>query len=674
MKQTVKLLTMIFAIGSLTVFMSCGGSDDGIKIDPNLEIEFDATSATVVESGSPITATISFPAAPAAISITANVTGTAVYDTDYTSSPAVSSGTVTLNVAAGATSGTITFTPIDNDDLDGSRTVILTLAAATGIDLGTNTTFTVTITDDETPKVTKTIAEIRALYDGSADVELTDDWYITGTVVSSNDATTSRNAAIQDATGGIVVRFDDDNTLAFGDEVEINVNTGTLSDFADLVQLLIANASATTLSTGNTVTPTPITITQMNTGDYESQYVQIDNVTFPGADGNATVSGNNDINDGADGVLRVESYAPFSSELEPYGTGSVYGVVSVFNGTAQVIPQESAGIFANSPTSTISVTSNGTNDFGQVETGQASFSQNYLVELTGTATSVTVMASSGFEVSTNNQSFSSSATIDFGIVRTASPPANLYARFAPNSGVAGAQNGTLTFTASGALATEVSVSGEETVAVPPIFSEGFETDGAGSRYTLSFTEGNDGPNDHIGRTDGTNPVAYGGVFTNQSGVYYAAQDTDDTGVAVPADVPATMTFSGIDITGKTNLQFAISVAEDEAGDGSEDWDDDSAFIVQYSIDGGDLINLFAVRAKALQESGAAETFNKKPLVDTDFDGVGDGTEITDAFAEFTSAISGAGTTLEIVISMQGFGAGDEDIAFDNIKVTGDDAP
>ena len=165
--KRMKTIGLLLTMATLVVFMSCGGDDDGIKIDPNLEIDFDAATASVGEDGSAITLTLSFPEAPSDVSVTAAVTGTAVYGTDYTTSPAVTGGNVTLSVSEGDTEATITFTPIDNQDVDGSKTVIFTLQAAEGLELGTNTSMTVTITDNEVPKTTKTIADLRALYDGS---------------------------------------------------------------------------------------------------------------------------------------------------------------------------------------------------------------------------------------------------------------------------------------------------------------------------------------------------------------------------------------------------------------------------------------------------------------------------------------------------------------------------
>lgn len=123
-----------------------------------------------------------------------------------------------------------------------------------------------------------------------------------------------------------------------------------------------------------------------------------------------------------------------------------------------------------------------------------------------------------------------------------------------------------------------------------------------------------------------------------------------------------MTFSNIDITNFDNLSFSIFLAENDDGS-NEDWDGADYVHITYSIDGGAVQNLLWVESETSGTNGA-------PLIDTDFDGLGDGTEITPAFAQFTEAIAGTGSSLELTIEIA-LDAGDEDIAIDNVQITGD---
>ena len=70
--------------------------------------------------------------------------GTATSGSDYSAAPASP-----LTIPAGATSATITVTPIDDSVVESAETVVATLIAGTGYEIGTPSTATVTIADDD---------------------------------------------------------------------------------------------------------------------------------------------------------------------------------------------------------------------------------------------------------------------------------------------------------------------------------------------------------------------------------------------------------------------------------------------------------------------------------------------------------------------------------------------
>ena len=194
-----------------------------------------------------------------------------------------------------------------------------------------------------------------------------------------------------------------------------------------------------------------------------------------------------------------------------------------------------------------------------------------------------------------------------------------------------------------------------------IFTESFETDGNGTRYITSVPEFSDGSGDFFTRTDGTN-ISGSYIVAEASGsFYFPAQDIDGEG----ADSQQTLTFSGLDISGVSNLGFSALFAEDNSSDGNEDWDASDFFKVEYAIDDNGFQNLLA-----FENDGS--TFNTAPSQDTDFDGVGDGSEVTDTFSTFASAIAGTGSSLDLRFTFD-LDSGDEDIAIDNIQITGDTA-
>ena len=188
-----------------------------------------------------------------------------------------------------------------------------------------------------------------------------------------------------------------------------------------------------------------------------------------------------------------------------------------------------------------------------------------------------------------------------------------------------------------------------------IFTEDFESGSGG--YTSSITECTDNGGDYFLLTDGSN---INGNFTGATGSFFAAQDIDATGCPVAPGANATLTWSGINIAGATGLQLSVDAAEDDDGS-NQDWDAADFVHIEVSIDGGAFVNIIA-----FESTGATNT---EPAQDTDFDGTGDGTALTDAFQTFLGTIAGTGTSLDIRITFD-LDSGDEDIAIDNITLSG----
>ena len=192
-----------------------------------------------------------------------------------------------------------------------------------------------------------------------------------------------------------------------------------------------------------------------------------------------------------------------------------------------------------------------------------------------------------------------------------------------------------------------------------LLCEDFED--ASITYTTNIAEASDGEFDFFGRVaiDGISISPSVNFSNTQGNGYFAAMDTDsldgnpDTGV---------LTFD-IDISGFNNLSFSGLFAEDVADDGNPDWDANTGFVARYSIDGGDSQNLVAFEAQA--------GTNTAPALDTDFDGIGDGPLLNSTFTEYTMDITEVGNLLSLELTLNNFDAGDEDIAFDNIYLTGD---
>lgn len=208
-----------------------------------------------------------------------------------------------------------------------------------------------------------------------------------------------------------------------------------------------------------------------------------------------------------------------------------------------------------------------------------------------------------------------------------------------------------------------------------IYTEDF--DGSGSLgYTTEDTSGNavaqfsDGFGDYFIETDGSDIGTFV-EFTNPSGRYFAAQDTDGDGN--PSVLR--LRIDGIDVSNYTNLALSIDFAEDDDGS-NQDWDDADFVHANLSLDtvaaGADNDpSLFGLWFESSVNSG----FNGEPTEDLDFDGDSDvgGAVLTDTFATFTKSFSQTGNTAGILITFA-LDSGDEDVAIDNITLTGDLVP
>lgn len=203
-----------------------------------------------------------------------------------------------------------------------------------------------------------------------------------------------------------------------------------------------------------------------------------------------------------------------------------------------------------------------------------------------------------------------------------------------------------------------------TTSAATVLFEDFEDSTVGYSLLPATGEVSDGFGDFYGRV-GTTGLTVGTFYelnNVQDGNFFAAMDTD-------GDVPTTVVqldWVGLDITNLSDIQFSGFFAEDDDGPTNQDWDDDSSVIFSFQIDGGGYQNLIAIEAVG--------GTNSAPAFDLDFDGFGDGAEITDTFTQYFASIGGTGTALDLRITLSNLTAGDEDFAFDNIMVTGTAVP
>lgn len=548
---------------TMTIETATGGIEAGTNLTHTVTITDDETPSTAAfqnatqqgfESEStgliiPVTFT---PATNAGGTLVLDVTSTAIYGTQYTTEPAMSSGKITLTIPSGSSQSTFKVIPVNNDSENANFDVTFSMSSSSGVVVigagGTSTT--ITVADDDQ---ISTIATVRGLHSGS-DVTLPVGTNIRGVVVSSNNNLTSRNVYIQDATASMLVRFTTANTYAIGDDIKVNLSGAVLTSFNGNLQVGVANANASKLGTATLPSYQEVTINELtsNLNNYEGELVQVIGAGFPDANATLTMSGSKTASDGVNTVVvRSESYAPWSSTAMPYGLGTIRGIASEFNGAAQILPMVYADdIVLTTSDRVISVTQAVTG-FGSVENGVQSASKQFTVMGTALSFDLTVTAPSGFQLSKDNTTFGSSVT--FTAAEAASAQ-TLYVRFAPVSGTDGTITGSVVAKSLGAEAKTFSVTGVEignTAGATRVMNENFEYTVASALTANGWTQSG---------TTTTNPISV--VSTGLSLTGYPA--SGGNGVAMMStgqDVYKSFTAQA---SGSVYLAFLVNLSAVQA--------------------------------------------------------------------------------------------------------------
>lgn len=162
---------------------------------------------------------------------------------------------------------------------------------------------------------------------------------IEGVVISNSDLnnlTSKKGAYIQDATGGLQLRFSENHEFKFGDKVKINLSGIAKGEYQGAVQISVANANATLVSSGEKVEPKTVSAADFLDNKYEGQYVAIENVQIVNEDltktwvvGNAHTNINVEDNTGKSFIVFSSSYSSFGAQTVPQGAGTLKGIASI---------------------------------------------------------------------------------------------------------------------------------------------------------------------------------------------------------------------------------------------------------------------------------------------------------------------------------------------------------
>ncbi|MCA9051711.1 MAG: hypothetical protein KDA89_23395, partial [Planctomycetaceae bacterium] len=160
-------------------------------------------------------------------------------------------------------------------------------------------------------------------------------------------------------------------------------------------------------------------------------------------------------------------------------------------------------------------------------------------------------------------------------------------------------------------------------------------------------------------------------YTGATGNFLTGMDMDASATGhTAASLPIIATWTGLNISGQSGLQFGADFASFDEGVGGDPGRhiEPSDFIkVEVQIDGGGFVNIMEFRGNNTGGANAAQF-----SLDTDGNGSGDGTLLTDALRNFTADILGTGNLLDVRISLS-VSDQDEDFAVDNVTITANNA-
>ena len=181
---------------------------------------------------------------------------------------------------------------------------------------------------------------------------------IEGIVISNkelNNLTSKKSMYIQDETAGLQFYLSSENhTFSFGDKVRVDISGVSAGKYGGAVQVSDLDIDKITeISSGNTVTPKTVTISDFLANKYEGQYIAIEGVQVAGADldktfvmGGAHTSINMEDANNNYFVVFSSKYATFGNQIVPQGSGTIKGISSIYNGNMQIIFTQNSD-FAN---------------------------------------------------------------------------------------------------------------------------------------------------------------------------------------------------------------------------------------------------------------------------------------------------------------------------------------
>lgn len=183
-------------------------------------------------------------------------------------------------------------------------------------------------------------------------------------------------------------------------------------------------------------------------------------------------------------------------------------------------------------------------------------------------------------------------------------------------------------------------------------------------FSTSTDRFHDGSNDYFDIVPLNGPANSVDPYTGFGGSnFFAVEDMDDGGTRPDTGI---LEFN-VNVAGFNNLSLDLLFAAGGNGATTLPYDDEESFLVRATLDSNPIQNLLAFEA----EEPGGDISNNRLLQDTNFDGIGDGFEPSEAFTALNGlAITGTGSNLKIEIIVTSTD-GNSEFAIDNVVVNGD---
>jgi len=319
----------------------CGAGADPI-------VGFSASGISVNESAGMVMVNITLlnpNANPTSVDVSLSLSSTAILGSDFTFTP------TTITFPGGASGQqSVNVTIIDDTDIEGPETIILTLSNLTNnATFGIHQNFTITILDNDAPIPAYNVAAVTTNNaDGVAD-SASVYCSLTGTVVGPNFRPQGLTFMLYDGTGGINV-FSTGPVSGYvvneGDSIRV---IGEITQFSGLTQIV---PDSIVLISSNGTVPAPMVVASLGENT-ESELIRMNNfyVVTPSQWTNTGAGFNVNISNGTTTVeMRVDADINLFGQPAPIGVFDVIGIGGQFdssipyNSGYQILPRGASDI------------------------------------------------------------------------------------------------------------------------------------------------------------------------------------------------------------------------------------------------------------------------------------------------------------------------------------------